>query len=228
MYFRAWKAEESLIRIVVTAGPTLEPIDPIRFISNRSTGVMGYKIAGEASKRKHIVTLISGPTSLIPPKVKKLITIETAADLLKQLKKEIKTADCLIMCAAVGDFRPASVAKQKIKSKKRTLLRLVPNRDILKELSNRKCGKLFIGFSLETEDLIENSYKKLKAKNLDMVIANKLTNQHNIFGDNKLDIFIIDKSGRVEKIERRTKSYIAHVLLDKVEELWYLKRKGKI
>ncbi|MDP6686321.1 MAG: phosphopantothenoylcysteine decarboxylase, partial [Candidatus Omnitrophota bacterium] len=102
----------------MTAGPTREPIDPVRFISNRSTGYMGYKLAEEATKRRHSVTLVSGPTSLVPPPVKKFIAIETAEDLFKCLKKELHRADCLIMCAAVGDFRAKSLHRHKIKRKK--------------------------------------------------------------------------------------------------------------
>ncbi|MFH1853796.1 MAG: phosphopantothenoylcysteine decarboxylase [Candidatus Omnitrophota bacterium] len=212
------------INIIVTAGPTIEPIDPVRFISNRSTGCMGYKIAEAASRRRHVVTLISGPVSIKPPKVKRFIPIETARDLLCTLKKEIRKADCLIMCAAVGDFRPLNIAKQKIKRKKRLLLHLMPNKDILKKLLRHKGRRLFIGFSLETQGIVKNSYQKLKAKKLDIIVANRLSKSSNVFGDNKLDIFMIDKSGKFEKIKQKTKLYIAHVLLDKIEELWYQRR----
>lgn len=216
------------IKILITAGPTIEPIDPVRFISNRSTGVMGYKIAEEASRRRHVVTLISGPIRFTHPRVKKFINIETARDLLNTLKKEIKLHDCLIMCAAVGDFRPCRVFKKKIKRSQRVILELIPNKDILKELAKFKKGKLFIGFSLETENHVENSIKKLKEKNLDLIVANKLTDNHNPFGTNKLGVLIIDKSGQRTTLANKSKSYISYVLLDKIEELWYLKRKGKI
>ncbi|MFC1667120.1 phosphopantothenoylcysteine decarboxylase [Candidatus Omnitrophota bacterium] len=207
----------------MTAGPTLEPIDPVRFISNRSTGYMGYKLAECASRRGHIVTLISGPTKLELPRIKKIISISTADDLLKALKKELKNADCLIMCAAVGDFRARSVFKSKIKRQKRILLELVSNKDILKDASRYKKDKLFIGFSLETENLVRNSCEKLKAKRLDLVVANRLTKQRNVFGDNKLDVYIIDRYGCKQEIRHKNKTFIAHVLLDKIEKLWYLK-----
>ena len=212
------------IRIIVTAGPTLEPIDPVRFISNRSTGYMGYKIAECASRRRHRVTLISGPTKLKPPKVKKFISIETANGLLTALKKELKRADCLIMCAAVGDFRAKKPARKKIKRNKGMSLKLVPNKDLLKELAREKRGKLFVGFSLETENIVKNSVKKLKTKNLDLVVVNRLTKSHNPFGDNKLDVCIIGSSGQKITLYNKYKSYISHVLLDKIEQLWYLKR----
>jgi len=209
------------LRILITAGPTVEPIDPVRFISNRSTGYMGYKLAELACKRRHVITLISGPTNLKIPKVKKFIQIETAEELLRTLKKEIKKADCLIMCAAVGDFRPVSACKKKIKRKKALNLKLIPNKDILKNLGAYKKGKLFIGFSLETEDLLGNSSLKLKNKGLDLIVANRLDKSHNPFGNNKLDVHIIDGKGNISKIHRRNKAFIAHVLLDKIEDMWY-------
>lgn len=208
------------IKILITAGPTIEPIDPVRFISNRSTGYMGYKIADEASKRNHEVILISGPTRLKPPKVKRFILITTAGELFKALKREIKKADCLVMCAAISDFKARHILKKKIKRKKRLLLELVPNKDILMELSRYKKDKLFIGFSLETENLIKNSYIKLKNKKLDLIVANRLTKFCNVFGDNKLDVCIIDKSGVIKELKHKDKAFIAHVLLDKIEKLW--------
>lgn len=208
-------------KILITAGPTVEPIDPVRFISNRSTGYMGYKLAELACKRKHVVTLISGPTNLKIPKVKKFIQIETAEELAKALKREIRRADCLIMCAAVSDFKPASVCKKKIKRKKDLDLKLIPNKDILKALHGHKKGKFFIGFSLETESLLGNASLKLKDKGLDLIVANRLDKSHNPFGNNKLDVHIIDKKGNISKIHRRNKAFIAHVLLDKIEDMWY-------
>lgn len=211
-------------KIIVTAGPTIEPIDPVRFISNRSTGYMGYKIAEAASGRRHAVTLISGPTSLRPPRVKKFVPIETTEDLLCALRKEIKKADCLIMCAAVGDFRPDKTARRKIKRNKEFSLKLKPNKDVLRALAGYRKGKLFVGFSLETEDLIKNSIKKLKSKDLDLIVANNLTKNHNPFDNRKLDVVIMDRSGQRTRLNNKYKTYIAHVLLDKIEQLWYQKR----
>ncbi len=213
------------IKIIITAGPTIEAIDPVRFISNRSTGLMGYKIAEVASRRGNAITLISGPTRLKPPKVKRFISIETASDLFRVLKKEIKRADCLVMCAAVADFRREDVPKNKIKRKKALTLRLTPNRDILKALSRHKKSKLFVGFSLETECVVRNARKKIKNKNLDIIVANRLTKSHNPFGDNKLDVCIIEESGHSIYINGKSKTYIAQVLLDKIQRVWYLKRK---
>ncbi len=188
---------------------------------------MGYKLAEEALKRNHKVTLISGPTKLIPPKVKKFISIETADDLLKALRKEINGADCLFMCAAVGDFRVRHFYKRKIKRQKRLSLELLQNKDILSEISKHKICNLFVGFSLETEALIKNAYSKLKNKNLDFIVANRLTKYHNPFGNNKLDVYIIDKFKNITRVKAKNKAFIAKVLLDKVEGLWYRKQKFK-
>ncbi len=188
---------------------------------------MGYKIAEEALKRKHKVILISGPVNIRPPKADKLIFIQTADGLLKALKKEIKSADCLIMCAAVSDFKVKNISAKKIKRKGRIKLKLIPNKDILKELVRYKRHKLFIGFNLETSNLVRNAKLKLRAKKLDMIVANRLTKYHNPFGNNKLDVDIIDKNPRVTKIRQKDKAFIAHVLLDKIEELWYeIKKQG--
>ncbi len=183
---------------------------------------MGYRIAEEASKRRHVVTLISGPTTIRPPRVKRFVSVENSSDLLKALKKEIKNADCLIMCAAVSDFKAKHLIRKKIKKKKTLSLKLVSNKDILSQLSRYKKNKVFAGFSLETEDLVERSFSKLKNKHLDFIVANRLTKRHNIFGDNRLDAYIIDKSGYATQIKRKKKSFIARVLLDKIEKLWYL------
>ena len=156
---------------------------------------MGYKIAELASKRRHAVTLISGVVKIKPPKVKKFISVETSSDLLNALKKELKNADSLIMCAAVSDFRLKRAIKKKIKKAKRLSLELISNKDILSEVAKYKKDKLFVGFSLETENLIKRSFLKLKKKHLDLIVANRLTKRHNLFGDNKLDAYIINKSG---------------------------------
>ena len=182
---------------------------------------MGYKIAEEALRKKHRVILISGPVNINPPKADKLIFIQTADNLLKELKREIKNADCLIMCAAVSDFRVKKTSAKKIKRKGQIKLKLIPNKDILKELARYKGHKLFIGFNLETSNLVKNAKLKLEDKNLDLIVANKLTKSHNPFGNNRLNITIIDTYNNITYINHKNKSFIAHVLLDKIEKLWY-------
>lgn len=185
---------------------------------------MGYKIAEEALKRKHKVTLISGPTNLVPPRVGRFISIETADDLLGALRKNIRQAECLIMCAAVSDFKAQKIFNKKIKRKNKLTITLLPNKDILRELTRYKKLKLFIGFNLETSNLVRNARLKLKVKNLDLIVANSLTKYHNPFGNNKLDVEMISKQGDVTKIKKKSKAFIAHVLLDKIEEMWYLRK----
>ncbi len=184
---------------------------------------MGYKIAEEAVRLGHEVILISGPANIRPPKVKRFISIQTADDLLKTLKKYIKKTDCLIMCAAVADFRVKKFSSKKIKRQKRLLIELAANKDILAELAKYKNRNLFIGFNLETSNLVRNAWLKLKAKKLDIIVGNLLTKYHNPFGNKKLDVDIIDRYGCITKIRQKNKGFIAHVLLDKIEELWYLK-----
>ena len=186
---------------------------------------MGYRIAEEALRRKHKVTLISGPTDIMPPRACNFISIRTADELLAELKKTIGKTDCLFMCAAVSDFKVSEIFDKKIKRIKPLNIKLIPNKDILKELERHHKRKLFIGFSLETENLVRNSHIKLKTKKLDLIVANSLTKSHNPFGNNKLDVTLIDKNKHVTKIRNRNKAFIAHVLLDKIEEMWYLKNK---
>jgi len=185
---------------------------------------MGYKIAEEAIKRGHKVTLVSGPVKIDPPKTSRFVSIETAKDLLDSLKKEIRKADCLVMCAAVSDFKARHVSARKIKRQKRLIIELAQNKDILLKLSRFHQRKLFVGFSLETENMLQNAFMKLKHKNLDIIIANILTNKHNPFDDRKIDVSIIDKFKGITRIKAKNKAFISHVLLDKIEELWYLKR----
>lgn len=181
---------------------------------------MGYAIARKAVNAGHKVTLVSGPVKITPPKVHRFIPIETADELLAVLKKEIKKADCLVMSAAVADFRARKTYNKKIKRKNKLSIALLPNKDILRELAGYKKRKLFIGFGLETENLIANSRLKLKNKNLDLIVASSFTKYHNPFGNNRLDVCLIDKKSCITKIKKKNKAFVAHVLLDKIEELW--------
>jgi phosphopantothenoylcysteine decarboxylase/phosphopantothenate--cysteine ligase len=188
---------------------------------------MGYKIAEEAIARGHEVTLISGPVKLNPPKTYKFIPIETAQELLLALKKEIKKTDCLIMCAAVSDFKAQKISKEKIRRGKRLSITFLPNKDILSELTKQtkyRRRNLFIGFNLETSNLLKNSKLKLKAKNLDIIVSNSLTKHHNAFGNNKIDVIIIDRFKNTTLLRAKNKAFVSYVLLDKIEEMWYLKK----
>lgn len=187
---------------------------------------MGYKIAEEAFKRGHKVILISGPVNITAPKVNKFVQIETAVDLLETLKKEISSADCLIMCAAVSDFRIKKFSRNKIKKNRNLKLEFTENIDVLSQLTKHRKSSaktIFAGFSLETENYRFNAQNKLQRKHLDIIAANKLTKYHNPFGCNKLDMDIIDKSGEIVSFKKVKKAFIANVLLDKIEKIWYLK-----
>ena len=210
------------LRILVTAGPTVEPIDPVRFLSNRSTGLIGYEIARLAKKRKHKVILISGPTYLIPPKGVKFVKINTALELQKNVKKELKKSDVLIMTSAVSDYRPAVFFKSKVKSGKLRTLKLLKNPDILKSITKKeRKNKAFIGFSIETTGLLKNSVKKLKEKGLDLIVANIAGPRHDPFGDGLKTVFFLDITGGVKSLKNARKTLIAGRILDRVSALCY-------
>jgi len=201
--------------ILVTAGPTREKIDPVRYISNYSTGTIGYEIAGRARKRGLSVTLVSGPTLLEAPKGVRLVLIESALDMRKAVLKRIKSADCLIMTAAVADWRPKYSARRKIKKPGVRNIELTENPDILAEVGRLKKHRVVVGFALETENLEKNALKKLKDKNLDIIVANRLTPKKNVFGDNTVDVVMIDRFGNRTKMFDKRKSKLAEIILDK-------------
>ena len=209
----------SIGAIVVTAGPTRERIDPVRYISNYSTWTFGYEIAKAAKKKGLDVTLISGPVSLKPPSGVKLIQIESASDMRRAVLDQIRHADCLIMASAVADWSPSLRSPVKIKKHNADLmLRLKENPDILAEAAKIK-DKVIVGFALETGNLEKNARKKLKTKSLDLIIANKLTTDHTVFGTVMTDILIIDRFGRLAAIKNKTKKELANIILDRILSL---------
>lgn len=204
-------------RILIAAGPTREKIDPVRFISNYSTGSFGYELAAEALRRGAKVTLVSGPTHLTPPRGVRLIRIESAIDLRRAVLRELSGAQYVIMSAAVSDWRVKKEASHKIKrSTGRLALELVENPDILKEVGSVKDGRVVVGFALETEDLEKNALKKLFDKNADIIVANALKKSSSVFGDNCIDIIIIDKYGNKVRAGRKSKKELSKIILDKV------------
>ena len=161
------------MRILITAGGTREYIDPVRFISNASSGKMGYALARAAINAGHNVTLITAPTNLRQPEKAKIVNIETAAEMFKTVKDNFPKCDCLIMAAAVSDYTPAKTSKTKLKkTAEDTTITLKPTKDILAWAGRNKRGKLIVGFALEDKNLKANAEKKLKEKNLDMIVAN--------------------------------------------------------
>jgi phosphopantothenoylcysteine decarboxylase/phosphopantothenate--cysteine ligase len=210
------------LRILVTAGPTREPIDPVRFISNYSTGAMGYAIAKAARDRRHKTTLITGPTSLKIPERIKVVSVISAKDMFAAVKNYSKDADCVIMAAAVSDFCPAAYNKRKLKrTAALTNLRLKQNPDILQWLGRRKNNGILAGFCMETDNLILNAKKKMAAKNLDIMVANKVGDDKSAFGAGKTSVVIIGPEKTEARLNSVVKEKVASILLDKIEQLWY-------
>lgn len=202
------------MRILITAGPTREFIDPVRFISNSSTGFFGYELAKTAAKRGHKVILISGPTFLAPPKKVRFIPVITALEMRAAVNKFYPSSDCLIMSAAVADYRPAAPVGKKIKKTKGQLtIRLKKNPDILLEAGRRKGKRILIGFALETESLMANAKAKLRKKNLDFIVATPLQGKNDPFGDKKAHFVIIDRCGKVKNVACG-KQKLANIIID--------------
>jgi phosphopantothenoylcysteine decarboxylase/phosphopantothenate--cysteine ligase len=165
------------MKILVTAGPTREPLDPVRFISNRSSGKMGYAVASAAAARGHGVTLISGPVALQPPAGVVVIRVVTAEEMRRAVRRKLRWCDALVMAAAVADWRPARAAARKIKKQSRMALalRLVPTVDILCDVRPLKGRRLVVGFAAETGAPAERARRKLKEKGLDLIVANDVS-----------------------------------------------------
>jgi phosphopantothenoylcysteine decarboxylase / phosphopantothenate---cysteine ligase len=201
------------VRFVVTAGPTQEPIDPVRYISNRSSGKMGYAVAEAAIEAGHEVTLISGRVSLPPPPDAKLIPILTSEDIYKAVTENVGESDVLVMCAAVADYRPAEYSKQKIKKRSdRLSLELVPTPDVLGSLP-RDRKFLVVGFAAETDDLEKNAREKLHNKNLDIVVANDVSRSDVGMESAENEVTILFRDGEIKRIARTSKKNIARELV---------------
>lgn len=193
-------------------------LDPVRFITNLSTGEMGYALAREAQRSGYQVTLISGPTSLRPPHGITFIPIVTVSDLKGALQKNFFRSDFLVMAAAVGDFIPVRQALQKIHRKKKWKVEFREAPDLLRGVAQKKGARLVIGFSLETENWLERSRQKLKKKNLDGIVANFYASRHNPFGQRSVRVAFIDRKG-VKRIELLSKAALAKRLLAWAKQL---------
>lgn len=187
-------------KLLVTAGPTIEELDPVRYISNYSSGKMGYNIAKVAKRLGADVTLISGPVSISKPYGIKTIFIKSADDMYKEVMKDIKSYDIIIMSAAVADYKPLVRADKKIKKSSQELtIELIPNKDILSEISKkRKKGSILVGFSAETDNLIDNAKKKFEKKNLDFIVANNVLEEGAGFGVDTNKAIIIGKDLEID------------------------------
>ena len=203
-------------RVLVTAGPTREALDPVRYLSNRSTGKMGYAIARAAMRRGAAVTLITGPTALTPPPFVEVVPVESAADMFGAVAARLEEADFLFKAAAVADYAPAARAEDKIKKKEGDLsLPLVRTRDILAYAGeHRRPGQVICGFSMETRDLLENSRAKLEKKRVDMICANSLRQEGAGFGVDTNVITLLTAAG-AEDLPLMSKDEAAGVILDR-------------
>lgn len=203
------------LKILITAGPTREAIDPVRFLSNHSSGKMGYALAKAASYRGADVKLISGPTELDTPLGVELERVITAEEMKKAVFKEYEDADIIIMAAAVADYRPKKISKEKIKKSDNDLnLNLERTEDILFELGKKKKdNQLLIGFAAESEDLIENAQSKLRKKKADYIIANDISNKNIAFGSDQNQVSILSEEGSVN-LALAKKEKIAHKIFD--------------
>jgi len=204
--------------VLVTAGPTREKIDPVRYLTNRSSGRMGYAIAEAALRRGARVLLVSGPTAIAAPGAAELTRVETAEEMLAAVLKLLPQATIVIKTAAVADFRPKAAAAQKIKRKGETTLELEPTTDILAEVARRKTTQIVVGFAAETENVLENARKKLASKSLDAIVVNDVSREGIGFDSDRNAVTIISSSEVIE-VPETSKWEVAHRVLDQVVKL---------
>jgi phosphopantothenoylcysteine decarboxylase / phosphopantothenate---cysteine ligase len=206
--------------VLVTAGPTQEPLDPVRFITNRSSGKMGYAIAEAAAQRGARVILVSGPVSIPEPKGVEVIRVKTALQMRDAVMKALPEATIIVKSAAVADYHLAVVPTQKVKkTAMRLSLELEPTPDILAEVGKNKKDKLLIGFAAETQNLIEEGRRKLETKNCDMVVAN-LVNIENVgFEADENEVVLVMRTGDIVPLQRAAKKTVAHKIFDEALKL---------
>ena len=205
-------------KILVTAGPTQEAFDPVRYITNHSSGKMGYAIAKAALCRGAEVILVSGKTNILPPPNANFISVTSARDMYDAVMENAESCDVIIKAAAVADYRPETISDEKIKKNGNMTLSLTSNPDILKSLGEKFGGrKTLIGFCMETQDLIENATHKLKSKNLDFIVANNIKNEGAGFGVDTNIVTIIDKNGEKNTLPLSSKEDVANKILDRIK-----------
>ncbi len=204
-------------RVIVTAGPTHEPIDPVRFIGNRSSGKMGIAIAAEAAARGATVTLVLGPGTIEPPPDLNVVRARTAEDMREAVLANYEDADAIVMSAAVADFRPKVIARGKLKKDQGPPeVVLEPTPDILRELAERKGGRILVGFAAETSDVEAEGRRKLESKHLDLLVANLVGREGTGFGSDTNEAAILAADGRDEPLRTWTKAELAAVICDRL------------
>ena len=202
-------------RVLISAGPTQEPIDPVRYVSNRSSGRMGYALARVAQRRGAEVTLVTGPCELPPPPAVRVVRVTTAAEMAEALRREFRRATVLVMAAAVADYRPSRPAARKIKKRERTAtIALARTEDIVTGLARRKGRRLVVGFAAETHDVVEAARGKLRAKQLDLVVANDVTQPGAGFGTDTNLVRLLGADGTDEQLPLLPKAEVAGRILD--------------
>lgn len=208
------------LKVLITAGPTIEFIDPVRMITNRSTGKMGYAIARAARRRGAEVTLVTGPTHLDPPKGIHMLNVETAEEMREAVMDHYRGKDVVIKAAAVSDYRPLNKAKEKQKKKAgQTIVEMIPTPDILAELGKDKGDSILVGFAAETTDHVANALDKIKKKNLDLIVLNDVSKDDRGFAAETNEVRMIDSKGNEEVVPLTSKDEVADKILDRIKVL---------
>jgi phosphopantothenoylcysteine decarboxylase/phosphopantothenate--cysteine ligase len=205
------------LKFLITAGPTREPLDPVRFISNPSTGRMGFALAEAAMAAGHTVRLVTGPTCLEPPAASEVVRVTTAAEMREAVLSRLADSDVLVMAAAVADYRPKAFSARKMKKGSGLHeLALEPTPDILRECALTKGSRVHVGFAAETHDLVENARTKLEAKNLDLVVANDVSQNGAGFGAATNRVTLLWRDGRIEALPLMSKRELAEQIISAV------------
>ena len=217
-------------RFLITAGPTREYLDPVRFLSNPSSGKMGYALARAALRAGARVTLVSGPVALKPPAGARLVGVESAADMRRAVRRFSRDADVIVMAAAVADYMPARRLRRKmIKGASALSVKMVRTRDILAELGRRRGRAVLVGFAAETGRLVPEAERKLRAKRLDLIVANDVSRPGAGFGSDFNEAFLIDRHGARDRVPRMTKGRLARLIVRRCLEMRaeFEKREGR-
>ncbi|MBI4358103.1 MAG: phosphopantothenoylcysteine decarboxylase [Candidatus Omnitrophica bacterium] len=212
------------IHLLVTAGPTREMLDPVRFLSNVSTGHLGYQIARQAKRMGFRVTLISGPTALKPPEGVRFVSVLSAREMKRSVFQFWPTTDALVMTAAVCDYTPVHFSRSKIKRIEQKTIKFKRTTDILEAVGKKKGRQVVVGFALETEQVRKNAMRKLKRKNLDFIVANWYDSRNNPFGDRRTSMVLLDRKGVRKRFQGMAKQDIAKSLLAEVLRFWNSKK----
>ncbi len=215
-------------RVLVTAGPTREPIDPVRYISNRSSGKMGYGVAAAALRRGAAVTLVSGPTALTPPPGAVFVPVQTAEEMREAVLHHLGSTTLVVKAAAVADYRARQAAPAKIKGKRDLTLDLTPNPDILAEVVARHTGAFVVGFAAETDDVVAHARRKLQVKGIDLLVVNDVSRQGIGFDADDNEVLLLDRWGGQEALPRMPKTEVADAILTRVLALRALARAAQV